>query len=117
MRRELILLLVIQRAISVFLFGVEVRTGRAEYLQGEEPLLIIRNRGPYTVSFGSYYWLERHRDGEWVGIPFKEYVAFPAWERVLDIEADFSRWVTTAQPMRSTASFNNCMACNIGTFE
>jgi hypothetical protein len=84
LRRELILLLVIQGAVAVFFFGVEVRTGRAEYLQGEEPLLIIRNHGPYTVSFGSYYRLERHRDGEWVRVPFRENVAFPALESVLE---------------------------------
>lgn len=65
-------------------FGVEMRTGRTEYLQEEEPMLIIRNRGPNTVTFGSYYWLQRLQDGEWVTIPFKENVGFPAWLMMLE---------------------------------
>lgn len=64
-------------------FDVEMRTGRAEYLQGEDPMLIIRNRGPNTVTFGYYYWLQRYQDGEWVTIPFKENVGFPAWLMIL----------------------------------
>ena len=68
---------------DVAALGVEMRTGRAEYLQGEEPMLIIRNRGPNTVTFGYYYWLQRYQDGEWVTIPFKENVGFPAWLMIL----------------------------------
>jgi hypothetical protein len=65
-------------------FGVEMRTGRAEYLQGEEPILIIRNQGTNTVSFGSYYWLQRHQDVDWVTIPFRENVGFPDWLVILE---------------------------------
>ncbi len=73
-----------QSGLVVAAFGVEMRTGRAEYLQGEEPVLIIKNQGPNTVSFGSYYWLQRHRDGDWVTIPFRENVGFPAWLMMLE---------------------------------
>ena len=65
-------------------FDVEMRTGRAEYLQGEDPMLIIRNRGPNTVTFGYYYRIQRHQDGDWVTIPFKENVGFPAWLMILE---------------------------------
>jgi len=65
-------------------FDVDMRTGRAECLQGEEPMLIIRNRGPNTVTFGNYYWLQKHRDGEWVMTPFKENVVFPAVLTILE---------------------------------
>ncbi len=64
--------------------GVEMRTGKAEYFQGEDPMLIIRNRGPNTVTFGYYYWLQRYQDGEWVTIPFRENVGFPAWLMILE---------------------------------
>ena len=73
-----------QSRLVVATFGVEMRTGRAEYLQGEEPVLIIKNQGPNTVSLGSYYWLQKHWDDEWVTIPFKENVGFPAWLMMLE---------------------------------
>lgn len=69
---------------DVAALGVEMRTGRAEYLQGVEPILIIRNNGPNTVTFGSYYWLQRLQDGEWVTISFKENVGFPVWLMILE---------------------------------
>ena len=46
--------------------------------------MIIKNSGPNTVTFGSYYWLQRHQDGDWVTIPFRENVGFPDWLMILE---------------------------------
>jgi hypothetical protein len=74
----------------VVTFGVEIRTENAEYLQGEEPVHIIKNQGPNTVTFGKYYRLQRYQDGDWVTIPFRENVGFPALLMILKAGEKYS---------------------------